>query len=112
MKTTHFIQGWLNLHKASMGGGVSKKSYPRSGSQREGSGAVTKELMKKRILILAVLRREIERLSIWRNPKNLTELRIHGEDIVQVINSFFLFLKVFELGSSVLIMRSSFNDGK
>jgi len=75
--------GWLNLHKASMGGGVSKKSYPRSGSQREGSGAVTKELMRKRILILAVLRREIERLSIWRNPKNLTELRIPGEDIVQ-----------------------------
>ena len=40
--------------------------------------------MRKRVLILAVLRREIERLSIWRNPKNLIELRILGEDIVQV----------------------------
>ena len=49
-----------------------------------GSGAITKELMRKRMLILAVLRREIERLSIWRNPKNLLELRISGEDIVQV----------------------------
>ena len=88
----------MNLHKsttagtASGAGGVSKKSFPRSGSQGEGgtSGAITKELMRKRVLILAVLRREIERLSIWRNPKNLTELRITGEDIVQVCLVYFL----------------------
>ena len=82
----------MNLHKSTAaGGGVSKKSYPRSGSQVEGgggSGAITKELMCKRVLILAVLRREIERLSIWRNPKNLIELRILGEDIVQVSQFF------------------------
>lgn len=79
-----FLQGWLNLRAphGSIAGG-SKKSYPRPGSQREGSGMITKELMKKRIIILALLRREIERLSIWRNPKNMPELRVAGEDIVQ-----------------------------
>ena len=60
---------------------ASKKSYSRPGIQTE--GAITRELKKKRILILAVLRREIDRLSIWRNPKNLPELRVPGEDIVQ-----------------------------
>lgn len=74
----------MNLHKTSVPGGTSsKKSYPQSGSQRENSGIVTKDLIKKRIILLAVLRREIERLSIWRNPKMLPELRVPGEDIVQ-----------------------------
>lgn len=83
-RTDAASQGWLNLRAphGSIAGG-SKKSYPRPGSQREGSGMITKELMKKRIIILALLRREIERLSIWRNPKNMPELRVAGEDIVQ-----------------------------
>lgn len=78
-----FFQGWLNLHKSSLIAASSKKSYPRSGSQRETYSVVTKDLLKKRIILLAVLRREIERLSIWRNPKVLPELRVPGEDIVQ-----------------------------
>lgn len=74
----------MNLHKSTVAASTSsKKSYPRSGSQRESSGIVTKDLVKKRVIILAVLRREIERLSIWRNPKMLPDLRVYGEDIVQ-----------------------------
>jgi len=76
--------GWLNLqrHQGSIGS-TSKKSYTRSVNRQQGIATVTNELMKKRILLLAVLRREIERLSIWRNPKNMQELRVTGEDIVQ-----------------------------
>ena len=80
----YVLKGWLNLqHRHGSFGGTSKKSYQRSSTRNEGIAAITNELMKKRRLLLAVLRREIERLSIWRNPKNVTELRIPGEDIVQ-----------------------------
>lgn len=80
----YVLKGWLNLqHRHGSFGGTSKKSYQRSSTRNEGIAAITNELMKKRLLLLAVLRREIERLSIWRNPKNATELRIPGEDIVQ-----------------------------
>ena len=76
------LQGWLNLQTPiASTAGSSKKSSSRAGLQSE--GVITLELRKKRLLILVVLRREIDRLSIWRNPKHLPELRIPGEDIVQ-----------------------------
>ena len=78
-----FSQSWLNLHNSSVRGTPSQKSYPRSASIREGQGSITKDLIRKRIILLAVLRREIERLSIWRNPKMLPELRVPGEDLVR-----------------------------
>ena len=52
-----------------------------------GNDAISKTLLKKRVLILAVLRREIERLSTWHNPNNLPghavaeETRVRSEKV-------------------------------
>ncbi|XP_047123411.1 phosphatidylinositol 4-kinase alpha isoform X2 [Hydra vulgaris] len=77
-------QSWLNLQgrTSSLSTNIAKKTYYTSRTKE--SGVLTKELLKKRILILAALRREIERLLVWRNPKNVPELRVPNEDTVHL----------------------------
>ena len=55
---------------------------PSVSIRREGDDAITKNHLKKRSLILALVKREVERLSAWRNPRNLAELHVPGEESI------------------------------
>ena len=67
---------------------VSRKSPNAPLSARKDLGdAITREHLKKRGLILPLVKREIERLSAWRNPKGVAELRVAGEESIAAIGS-------------------------
>ena len=58
-----------------------------SSIKRDAGDAITREHMKKRALILPLVKREIERLSAWRNPKGIAALRVRGEESIAAIGN-------------------------
>ena len=56
-------------------------------AKRDLNDAITREHLKKRALILPLVKREIERLSAWRNPKDISDLRVPGEESIAAIGS-------------------------
>ena len=70
--------------------GASRKSPNLyANSKLDLKNAIAREHLKKRALILPLVKREIERLSAWRNPKDIADLRVPGEDSVATIGSQF-----------------------
>ena len=70
--------------------GASRKSPNLyTNSKQDLKNAIAREHLKKRALILPLVKREIERLSAWRNPKDIADLRVPGEDSVATIGSQF-----------------------
>ena len=53
------------------------------------SDTITKEHLKKRGLILPLLKREIERLAAWRNPKGDASSNVPGEESISSLSSQF-----------------------
>ena len=76
---------------------MSRKSHNiHTAAKHDLNNALTREHLKKRALILPLVKREIERLSAWRNPKDLSELRVPGEDSIAAIgNQFTLTEKIW-----------------
>lgn len=67
---------------------VSRKSANAPLSTKKDLGdSITREHLKKRGLILPLVKREIERLSAWRNPKGVSELRVPGEESIAAIGN-------------------------
>eukprot|EP00794_Sanderia_malayensis_P007730 gene7730-8569_t len=85
-QTDVFLEGWLNT--VSLSGSSSRKSrLAITSAKKEQSDAVTKEHIKKRVLILALLKREIEKLSAWRNPTGDPTNNVPGEESITALNS-------------------------
>ena len=79
-------QGWLNT--VPLSSNVLRKSPSMQNvAKRDLGDAITREHLKKRTLILPLVKREIERLSAWRNPKDVSELRVPGEESIAAIGS-------------------------
>ncbi len=80
------FQGWLNT--VSLSGNSSRKSPSTTATtKKDQNDAITKEHLRKRALILALLKREIEKFSAWRNPNRVASSSLPGEDSIAALSS-------------------------
>ena len=79
--------GWNTIPLASNLSSRRSATGASTGKENTGSQHLLKDYLKRRNLILALIRREIERLSTWHNPMALPELNFSGlESLVNWAN--------------------------